>query len=108
MPDDQQINCGESQGNTIGRALGWPLRRLLRFTLDHPVILEFGTRVASKIPFLYNSLLRFAQTNKIVMAPEESSSDPFEIAHPDQLTTGGREIYLRLKQACERRAVGKP
>ena len=73
----------------------------MKFALDHPVLLQNVTRIVHKVPFLYNGLLRYAQRSSIVLAPEESGIDPFEINHPDELTDGGAVIFHRLKAVCE-------
>lgn len=108
MSQQLQNQPHDRRSGSIRHVLGWPLRHLMRLALDHPVILETGTRVASKIPFLYNALLRYAQHNGIVMAAEVSTADPYEISHPEDLTEAGMQIYRQLKQAVDRREEAEP
>jgi hypothetical protein len=100
-------NSDETSGfGNLTRILGWPLQQLMKFALDHPWMLQAATRVVSKVPFIYNILLRFAQRNKIVLAPEEPGADPFEINDPNELTARGKAIYTELQRVCTARYEG--
>ena len=88
---------------------GWPLRRLLRYSLERPLLLASGTRFLARYPVLFNWLLGFAQRNGIVSNSEEIESAPAQIQSVSELNPDARKIYDDLKAALQNRSgAGRP
>lgn len=88
---------------------GWPLRRLLRYSLERPLLLASGTRFLARYPVLFNWLLGFAQRNGIVSNSEEIESAPAQIQSVSELNPDARKIYDDLKAAFQNRCgPGQP
>ena len=82
----------------------WPLRRLLSYSLEHPDLLAFGTRLVARHPLLFNWLLGFAQRNGIVSNSEEIERVPAQIQSVSELNPDARAIYDDLKAVFQHRS----
>jgi hypothetical protein len=88
---------------------GWPLRRLLSYSLEHPHLLASGTRFLARHPLLFNWLLGFAQRNGIISNAEETDRAPAEIQSISELNPDARRIFDDLKAAFQRHSgSGRP
>jgi len=87
--------------------LFWPLRKLLAYSLENPALLQFGTRVVSRYPLLFNWLVRFAQAHGIVMAAEEPDPNLDEIQSVAELSPETRILFESLKVAFQGRSEKK-
>jgi hypothetical protein len=105
-----QKNSGNnrSANEAIAHALGWPLRKALSFSLEHPSLLEAGTRAVSRFPPLFNWLLGFAQSHGIVMAEEEPAPVHEQIQSLSELGPGAQQIYKALKAEFNQSHRKKP
>jgi hypothetical protein len=81
----------------------WPLKRLLAYSLEHPLLLQRGTRLLSHFPPLFNWMVGFAQAHGIVMAAEDTYPDPKEIHSVSELSPEGQILFESLKSAFQNR-----
>jgi hypothetical protein len=82
----------------------WPLKKLLAYSLEYPVLLERGTQLLSRFPPLFNWIVRFAQAHGIVMAAEDPYPELDEINSVAELSPEALEIYESLKIAFQDRS----
>ena len=92
----------------LRKALSWPLRKLLAYSLEYPALLRNGTRLISYYPPLFNWLLNFAQARGIVMVAEEAEADPDEIQAVADLSPEGKAVFDAMKAAFRDRPGAKP
>ncbi len=108
MQEQEHSNNNRSIVEASVHALGWPLRKTLSFSLEHPALLEAGTRAMSRFPPLFNWLLGFAQSHGIVMAEEEPAPVPGQIQSVSELNHDAGQIFEALKAAFSQRSGKKP
>jgi hypothetical protein len=91
----------------LAAVITWPLRKILAYSLEFPTLLEFGTRVVSHFPWLFNRLVAFAQAHGIVMSAEESGPEADEIQSVAELSPEAHAIFKSLKYAYSNQSEHK-
>lgn len=99
MSEEPAAGKAHSAIKKLQMLVSYPLRRVLSQSLENPSLLQFGTRVLSHFPILFNWMLKFAQSQGIVMAAEEPDSVIDEVQSVSELSPEGRALFEALQLA---------